>query len=228
MDLELKRTDLLSKYNPGYRTVEEVETEIARTREALVQAEQATTRDETTELDRTYQWLDEELARTRAELATLRARSSEIGKAVEVYRDSAKQITGKEIEHQDLVRAAKMAEENYVLYLRKQEDARISDALDRMQIINVAIAESAAVPVFATSPRWGLNLAIGFVLALLVSLLLAFVVDNLDQSFRTPSEVEHYLGIPVLATMSRAKWGRQPGYSLILQKNHDSQLLQTK
>ncbi len=204
LNLEMKRTELLSKYEPGYRAVQEVDAEIAQAREALAQAEKNSLRDEVTDLDRTRQWLDEELARTRAELATLRARSVEISKVVEKYRESARQINLTETEHQDLVRAAKTAEANYLLYLRKQEEGRISDALDRRGILNVAIAESATVPALPASPRWDLNLMLGFILALLISVGLAFVTDQVDPSFRTPEEVEGYLGVPVLASMPRA------------------------
>jgi uncharacterized protein involved in exopolysaccharide biosynthesis len=205
LTLELKRAELLNKYEPGYRAVQEVDSQIALAREALAQAEKDVLRDETTDLDTTRKWLDEELARARAELVTLKTRAVEIAKVVEAYRQSARQIGRKEIEHVDLVRAAKTAEENYLLYLRKQEEARISDELDRKRIVNVAIAEAAIVPAFPSSPRWDLNLILGFALALLASLGLAFVVDYMDPSFRTPDEVEGYLGLPVLAAMPRAQ-----------------------
>jgi len=204
LTLELKRTELLTKYEPGYRAVQEVDTQIAQTREALASAEKAVQRDETTGLDTTRQWLDEELARARAELVTLKARSAEIAKVVRAYRESARQIGRKEIEHEDLARVAKTAEENYLLYLRKQEEARISDELDRKRIVNVAIAEAATIPAFPSSPRWELNLVLGLALAFLVSLALAFVVDYMDPSFRTADEVEGYLGLPVLAALPRA------------------------
>ncbi len=204
LGLQMKRTELLTKYEPGYRAVQEVDAQIAQAREALSQAEKNSLRDETTDLDRTTQWLDEELARARAELVTLKARSEEIAKSVELYRQSAREISGKEIEHEDLVRSAKTAEENYLLYLRKQEEGRISDELDRKRIVNVAIAEAATVPALPSSPRWGLNLILGFVLALLASFGSAFAVDYMDPSFRTPDEVEAYLGVPVLAAMPRA------------------------
>jgi uncharacterized protein involved in exopolysaccharide biosynthesis len=205
LNLELKRTDLLTKYEPGYREVQEVDAQIEQAREALAQALKDGMRDETTDLDRTRLWLDEELARARAELATLKARSAETAKVVEAYRDSARQIGRKELEHQDLVRSAKTAEENYLLYLRKQEEARISEELDRKRIVNVAIAEAATVPALPSSPRWRLHLILGFALALFVSLGFAFVVDYMDPSFRTPDEVEGYLGLPVLAATPRAQ-----------------------
>ena len=134
--------------------MQEVDQQIAQARDALAQDEKNALRDETTDLDKTHALLQEELARARAELATLKGRSAEIEKSVAVYQESARQLNRKEIVHQDLVRSAKTAEDNYLLYLRKQEEARISDALDRKRIVNVAVAEEATVPAFPSSPKW--------------------------------------------------------------------------
>ena len=203
LNLQLRRTELLTKYDPGYRTVQEVDAQIAQAQQALADAEKKTVRDETTDLDKTHAWLEEELARARAELATLKARSIDLARSVESYRDSARQINRREIEHQNLARVAKTAEDNYLLYLRKQEEARISDALDRKRIVNVALAEAATAPAFPSSRNRALYLALGVALACLTSLGLAFGADYLDPSFRTPDEVEGYLCVPVLASIPK-------------------------
>ena len=67
------------------------------------------------------------------------------------------------------MRNQKAAEETYLASLRKQSDARLSEALDRSRIMNVAIAEAATVPVLPATPPL-LRLAVGFILALLVAL----------------------------------------------------------
>jgi len=71
-----------------------------------------------------------------------------------------------------------------MLYLRKAEEARISDALDRQRFSNVVVAEPATVP-FTSQARWLLVMALGVILASLVSVVLAFAVDRWDPSFRT-------------------------------------------
>ena len=203
LNLELKRTELLSKFTPEYRPVQELEAQIAQAREALENAERTPTREETTDRDNTHEWLVGELARARAELSTLQARLAANSEIVKTYRGQVRRLNETGIQEQDLIRAAKTAEENYLLYSRKQEEARISDALDEQRIVNVSVAEEATVPGFPSSPRWTLNLALGFVLACFVSLGLGFGLDCLDRSFRTPREVEVYLGLPVLAALPK-------------------------
>ena len=62
LELELKRTELLTKFEPTYRPVQEVEEQIAQTREAIGSAEKTPLRDEITDRDPTYEALRSELA----------------------------------------------------------------------------------------------------------------------------------------------------------------------
>jgi uncharacterized protein involved in exopolysaccharide biosynthesis len=202
LDLELKRTELLAKFEPGYRPVQEVETQIAQTRAAIEAAQKAPLRDETNDRDPTYEALRAELAKSKTELATLEARAAGTNHLVRTYRAESQQLDEKEIRQQEMIRAAKANEENYLLYLRKQEEARISDALDRQRISNVIVAEAATVP-FQPQGRRLLTVVLGGLFACLGSVMLAFAVDHLDPSFRTPAEVESFLGSPVLAAFPK-------------------------
>jgi len=103
---------------------------------------------------------------------------------------------------QDMLRTTKANEENYLLYLRKQEEARISDALDHQRISNVLVAEAATVPFKAQGQRL-LFVILGILFACLASVMVGLVIDRLDPSFRTPEEVQDFLGSPVLALFRR-------------------------
>src|SRR2546429_3578690 len=62
---------------------------------------------------------------------SLEARATATASLVRSYRAESQELDNKELLHQDMVRAAKADEDNYMLYLHKQEEARINDALDR-------------------------------------------------------------------------------------------------
>ncbi|MBI3668490.1 MAG: hypothetical protein HY237_01720 [Acidobacteria bacterium] len=203
LSLELKRTELLEKFEPGYRPVQEVEKQIAQAREAIAKAESTPVREETTDRDPSYEWLRSELTRSRTELAALQARAIVTARVVRTYRERVGLIDQKGTVQQTLMWAAKEAEENYLLYLRKQEEARISDALDHQRIVNVAVAEAATVPSLPSRPRWLWTLLLGGVLAVLVSTGLAFASDYFDPSFRTPQELQRFLNIRVVAGMPK-------------------------
>ena len=202
LTLELKRTELLTKFAPDYLPVREVEKQIAQTQTAISAADQAPVHEQTTDSDPTYAWLREELAKNRTQLIALRARAQALAPVVETYRAKSRSLDQTGATQQDLVRAAKAAEENYLLYLQKQEEARIADALDRNRIVNVSIAEIATVPALPVhSPLFVMLL--GALLAMMFSVGLAFVADYLDPSFRTPQELRNTLNIPVLAAVPR-------------------------
>jgi uncharacterized protein involved in exopolysaccharide biosynthesis len=200
--LEQKRTELLGKFEPGYRLVQEVEAQIAQTRAALVSAEKSKLRDETTDRDPTYEWTRAELAKANADLTGLQARARTTALTVRWYQESARSLDEKGITQESLVRNIKEAEENYRLYLRKEEETRISDALDRGRILNVAIAEPARVSGLPSNHRLT-TVLVGLFLATLTSLGLAFASERLDSTFRTPSEIGSILNIPVLAAIPR-------------------------
>src|SRR6266478_4834737 len=107
----------------------------------------------------------------------------------------------KEVLQQRLLRDQKANETNYLLYSRKQEEARISDSLDRSRIVNVAVAEAATVPAVPSRSR-GMTLLVGFFAAIAVSLVVAAAAEHFNPSLRTSEEVQELLNVPVLALIS--------------------------
>jgi uncharacterized protein involved in exopolysaccharide biosynthesis len=101
-----------------------------------------------------------------------------------------------------LLSTEKVAEENYLLYVKKQEEARMDDALDERGIVNVAIAEHPTVPALPLSSLWTV-LAMGMAVAGVAGTGAAFAADYLDPAFRTPEDVLAYLNSPVLASLPR-------------------------
>jgi uncharacterized protein involved in exopolysaccharide biosynthesis len=204
LTLELKRSELLSKFEPTYPLVVEVEKQIRETQAMIAAEKDAPVRDETTDQNPTYQWVKAELAKARTELSGLKARAAANQVALAQDRESARSLQQAAIVQQDLLRTAKTEEENYLLYLRKQEEARINDALDARGILNVAIADPATTPAL---PARSL-LYYGFLcvfLAVSGSAGLAFVGDFFDPSFRTPQDVSTLLDLPVLASIPKER-----------------------
>jgi uncharacterized protein involved in exopolysaccharide biosynthesis len=201
-NLEIQRTDLLSKYQPTYRPVQEVEKQIAQVKATIAATDKAPVNQDTTDQNKTYEMLQSNLAQARAKLAALRAQAAAMAPVVHTYSHQAVLLDQKQIKQQDLLRNVKTAEENYLLYLNKSQQAQISDALDRTRILNVSVAESAAVPSLPKTSPAVLILA-GGILALFISMGSAFCVDYLNPSFRTPDEVIRYLDVPVLAALPK-------------------------
>ncbi len=72
---------------------------------------------------------------------------------------------------------------------------------------NISIVDKAAVPLFPRSPNMLLNLGIALAAGLLFGLLLALGLDFLDDSFKTPEDVEREIGMPVIGIVPLPKPG---------------------
>lgn len=204
LNLELKRTELLTKYDPTYRLVQEVDKEIADTTASIAAEQNHPPKEETTDQDPTYAMLRSELAKAKADLSGLNARAAATGVVANEYRAAARNLEQQGLTQEDLQRTEKTQEENYLLYLRKREEARISDALDQRGILNVALAEQPVAPAFpAQSPVK--TAGVTLLLATFMGLGSGFIRDYADPSFRTPDEVAGYLDMPVLAALPKSK-----------------------
>jgi uncharacterized protein involved in exopolysaccharide biosynthesis len=197
--LKMKRADMAEKYTPTYRTVLELDRQIRDVEEAIAFARRNPITEEATNSDPEFEWSRLELAKAKSDLAALRAAVPTAASTVRQYQARTAQLEKDNIRRRDLERMAKVAEENYLVNLRKQEQARISDALDRQRILNVAIAEEATVPLVPVESRAPLRFGFAAVLSGLMSLGLAFGTDHFKRTFHTPNDVTAIIGVPVLA-----------------------------
>lgn len=200
LELQLKRTELLTRYEPTYRLVEEVETQIRETREAIDREQNKPVRNETTEKDPNHEWAKSELEKTEVDLRGLQAKQGTAAKELLAARKQARELGEASIEQQDLQRTARAAEESYLLYVRKREEARILDALDAQRILNFTVAQTPKRPVLPTRSGLGFGL-IAFAAGAVCSTAAAFCAEYFDPSIRTPEEAYACLQTPVLASL---------------------------
>jgi uncharacterized protein involved in exopolysaccharide biosynthesis len=180
--------------------VQEVEEQIQQTQAAIASEKATPIRDETTDKDVDYQWAKGELERARVDVTGLLAREQKTAAQLAEYRALARQLGADALTQDDLTSAQQAAQEDYLLYVKKREEARMGDALDRGGIVNVAIAEAPVAPALPVWPAAEVAI-IGLVAATVTGTGAAFSADYLDPALRTPEEVLACLEIPVLASL---------------------------
>lgn len=200
-ELQNRRTQAMMKFRPDDRIVVELDQEIADTRAALDRASKLNSVEQVTDVNPVRQNLEAELARAELQESGLKARRSSLAAIALGYRARLAQLENSTIESETLQRSMKEAEQNYLLYARKQEEARIADSLDQQKIANVAIAEAPVAQHLPAKPNVVLNLVLGVILASFVSVAAAFAAEHSRQVFHTPSDLESATGLPVLATV---------------------------
>jgi uncharacterized protein involved in exopolysaccharide biosynthesis len=200
LDLELKRTQLLTKFEPSNRQVQEIDQQIAQTKASVANEKFTPVRDETTDQDVNYEWAKAELQKAEVEKKGFEGKEATATAQLADYQVLARQLGQDAVVQDDLTSSEKAAEENYLLYVKKREEARMGDALDQGGIVNVAIAEKPVVPALPVWPP-ALVMLVGFVGSVASGTGAAFAADYFDPALRTPEEVFACLEIPVLASL---------------------------
>jgi uncharacterized protein involved in exopolysaccharide biosynthesis len=207
LDLELQRNKALQLYMPEDRHVQDLEHEIALLRQRLSTEPNVEFAREAYGLNPARTPVQLELVTAEAQLlaATVRAKNLEHDLADAESR--LNQVTKAVYERQRLERKVKMLEENYLVYAKKYEEARISDAMDKNRIVNISVVEPVNI---ASKP--GVNGRSAFQLALLggvFGIVLgvggAFGREYFDRTFSTEASVRRELKLPVLGSIPEDK-----------------------
>ncbi len=207
LELELKRTELLTKFEPSHPLVQEVDSQISQAQQAIASERLTPVREETTDKSTQYEWAKSELERAQVQLKALRAREAATTAQEAGYGAMTEKLGQDAVTQDDLLSTEKAAEESYLLYVKKHEEARMDDALDERGIVNVAIAEQPVAPALPVHSAWTV-LAFGLIAAGTAGTGAAFTADYFSPSFRDPEDVLAYLDAPVLASLPKSRRGR--------------------
>ena len=131
----------------------EVERQIADTTAALEDALKQVSTEKQTDVNPLRESAEKELLTTKVALAGLEARRASLAAVVSGYDDKLHSLAGAKIEHDQRLRRVKENEDNYLLYEKKREEARIAESLDHERITNVAIIEAPVTPVQPSGPH---------------------------------------------------------------------------
>jgi uncharacterized protein involved in exopolysaccharide biosynthesis len=189
--LKSKEHNLLINYKETNWQVVAIRQEIAETEQFLAKQEQ------------TYH--EKALLTITQTLKALRAKEASLSKDMAKYERELARINGTEMKVTELERNLKVNEENYKLYIGKMEEARVSNAMDKEQMVNISVAESALPPLKSVKPNILLNIILSIVLGAVSALGVAFFSEYLSHTFNNPEDVERHLGLPMLASMTRLR-----------------------
>ena len=199
--LELKEAELLTKYNPENRLVQNVRSEITVIRSKLSEQKSKRYGRSYTGPNTIYQQLQknllEDVVRQKAVVAKIDVVKSQL---VELQSKLDK-LNKIEVQFDNLKQSIEIDRQNYVLYLSKVEEARISNEMDEKKISNVNVIESANVPFQPVGPSKKMSFLFQIFLALIGGIALAFLLEYFNNTMDMPSEVENILQLPVIASI---------------------------
>jgi uncharacterized protein involved in exopolysaccharide biosynthesis len=201
VELQNRRTQLLTKFRPEDRLVREVDQQIKTTRAALDKASSETLTEQSTDLNPLRQTLETERARARVDQAGAQGRQEMLAGQLAQYENQLSRLEGITAEYDNLTRKVKQSADNYQLYKQKEEEARITDELDQNKITNVSIAEAPVQSQLPVRPNRPLNLMLGLFLGGLLAMGSVFIAEFMRDTVLTPHELEALTGGRVLAAL---------------------------
>jgi uncharacterized protein involved in exopolysaccharide biosynthesis len=201
VELQNRRTQLLTKFRADDRLVKEVDQQLRNTRAALDKASKETATEQSTDLNPLRQSLETELARGRVDQAGAAGRREMLAGQVKQYEAQLSRLEGITAEYEDLARQKKESADNYQLYKKKEEEARITNELDQSKITNVSVAEAPVQSQLPVRPNRPLNFILGVFLGVLLSAGSVVVAEFLRDTILTPRELEKLTGERVLASL---------------------------
>jgi uncharacterized protein involved in exopolysaccharide biosynthesis len=201
VELQLKEKDLLVKYTEESRLVTNVRDEIRIVKQKLSDNEKKKYGKTRTGVNPTYQQMQQDLLRSKADYRALMAKSKTQRVQLADYKKELDQLNRVETAYNQLQQEVDMDRQNYQLYLTKFEESRISDAMDSEKIAGVSLIEPAQVPLKPISPKKRLNLVLALLLGAMGGIGLAFFLEFLDDSLGEIDDVEEQLQLPVLGVL---------------------------
>jgi uncharacterized protein involved in exopolysaccharide biosynthesis len=129
------------------------------------------------------QALEQEVIQADARLQGVRARQREQKRQLAAVETDLKALDGLETELKRLDRTLGILEQDYALYAKKREEARISEAMDREKIANISVISPAIPPARPIQPKRLLLMVVALVLGPTGGVVMAFVAEYFDPSF---------------------------------------------
>lgn len=149
-----------------------------------------------------YEELRGQLSETETEMETLTARIAETEALLLVEEERAKKIYGMEAQLAELTRDYEVNQDVYQDLLRKRENARVSNNMDREeQGLTLKIQEPASLPLKPGGFRFLHFMTSGLLLGLCIPLGLIYMKIMVDPRVRFDDVITERLALPVLCTI---------------------------
>ena len=122
----------------------------------------------------------------------------QLKKQLEVQKSQAFELSRREVQYNIMKREYESLKDLHQSVIRQLKESQIAA---ESQGTNITLSDKAAVPLSHSSPRRSLNMLIALIFGPMLGFGLALALEALDNTFKTPEELQNYLQLPSLGVV---------------------------
>jgi polysaccharide biosynthesis transport protein len=196
---------LRAKYTENYPEVIKIKSEIEEVKKQITQAKNSHLEgsgSETSAMNPIYQQLREDLAKTDAEIESLKARTAELSRQQQQIQRIFGRMPKEQEEWTKIQRNRNAYQQTYDQLLQKLQNAKVSKELELSDKgERFRILEPARIPLYPIKPNRINMILLGILLGMASGIGAVFGVEHFDHSFKDERSIEEHLKVPVLAAI---------------------------
>ncbi len=147
----------------------------------------------------------------RNEYAIARAREASARAALEGQKTETQKLSEHSIQYGVLLREVEKNRELYENLLKRLKETSVTQELGTT---NVRIVDAAEIPKLPAKPKKMQNFLLSIVAGMFTAVGLAFFLEYLDNTIKTPEDVKKYLGVPNLAVIPTVDFKEEVGENI--------------
>ncbi len=178
--LETEKSKLLKVYKEKHPEIVKVDAQIQHLRDSLDAEFRGTVQS------------------VQTQVKVARAREASLFSEVNNLRREGQELNDKESQYQNLQHEVESNQQLYDSVVKRLKETGVAGGLENS---NVRIVEEATPPGAPIRPRKAWNLGLSVVAGLILAFGVAFGLEYLDNTVKTPDDVERYLGLSVIGVV---------------------------
>ncbi len=151
---------------------------------------------------------EREIIRTQQNrVQSLKASEASLASTLEAFKEEVQKLNTVELQYSILEREVASSRELYDLFVERRKRIAIDSGVSRrrMSVVEPAIASKNPAP-----KKLGVKLLVASVIGLIIGIGLAFLIDYLEMTYKTPEDIERHLGLWVVGVIPRFEPKTEP------------------
>jgi len=201
MQLRAERAELLTRYQPTSERIREIDAKLAAAQKILDSEDHLEVSEKSTDINPIWVTIDSSLNQAKAQLSSLKASQVTLTQEVASARQQLTEMANSTVVVDRLQRGVQSAKDAYLSYVRKSEEARAAEALNRSRILNVSIAQPATAGLHPVFPNVPMNTGAGLLLGLALGIAAAYREEENDPKIYSSATISEVAGLDTVAVL---------------------------